>query len=191
MKLKDILAVFSLVVLLLLGAGYVIYDQFVDQPGPEALSFGTPVSTPALGQTYKNDTLGFGFDYPAQYSLVWEVAEDYSWLRETRINELMLVFENQENRQAPHLTLYVNKEIPATRADRTLTLLQDNNGLYLAEVFEDKTLSEDKIRTFGSLVMSDNNVYTWEFVFDRGKYDYGPDLKAIMSSFGLYQVDEE
>ncbi len=190
MKFKDILATICIVALLALGAGYVIYDQLIDRPDPDQISAGAPIESPALDQTYDNSILGFGFEYPGRYAITQEIVEDYSWLRETRIKELLLVLEDQESRQSPRLTLYVNKEIPATRSDRTLTLLQDNNGLYLAELFEDQTRNEEQVRTFGSLVMSDNNVYTWEFVFDRGKYDYGPDLAAILSEFGIYEVEE-
>lgn len=191
MKLKDILAGTCLIILISGGIAYLVYDQLIEQSAPEEQSVGVPVELPTLEQTYKNELLGFGLDYPDNYVLIEETMEDYSWLRETRTNELLLVLEALESKQQPRLILYVNKEIPATRADRTLTLLQDNNGLYLTEVFEDQTRHEEQIRTFGSIVMSDNNVYTWEFVFGRGKYDYGSDLEAILSSFGIYETEED
>lgn len=171
-------------------AGLVYFFIIEDRPEEETNGVGIEYETEELNGVYTNPLIGFGFRYPTRYQISCEKFEDLSQEREQRPHVLILTLEDWASPQHPKLNLYINAEVPIARAERTLTLLQDGIGLYLAEVFEDKTRDSEEIRTIGSIVASDNNVYTFEFTFERGLYDYEPDLKAMISSFGLYPEEE-
>ena len=191
MKIKEIFAVACLVILAGI-IGWFAYDYyFGDAPVDTEPAFGTPVQEPELNKAYHNETLGFGFRYPERYEVIKEQLIDYSDVRDRRANVLILTLEDKTGLGRAKLTLNVNKEVAIERAERTLTLLQDDIGVYLADVFEDTSLNRDVVRTIGSIVMTDDNVYTWEFVFNKGKYDYGPELEAMLDMFGIYRTIEE
>ena len=187
MKTKDIVTVGTIVVLTIV-AGFLFYEyQTFEREPRTAIEYGNPVPTPKLDRIYTNPQVGFGLRYSSDYTLTGEDFTDMSETRSTRINELILTFEDTERLGHPRLNLYVNATVPTERAERTLTFVQDYLGIYVVETFKDRTLDDDEVRTVGSIVMSDDNVYTWEFVFDRGPYDYGPELEAMIANFGLYQ----
>tara|TARA_Y100000031_G_scaffold100462_1_gene110188 strand:- start:85 stop:693 length:609 start_codon:yes stop_codon:yes gene_type:complete len=186
MKLKDIVAILSVLIILVVSGWFYYHLYWTDQV-PEAPTFGTEVEQPQADREYHNETLGFGFRYPSSYEITKEQLIDYSDVREIRPYVLTLTLEHKDNVARPKLILHVNKEPTSERAERTLTLLQDDIGVYLADVYEDDTLERDYVRTIGSLVMTDNNVYTWEFTFRRGRSDYQPHLEAMLDYFGIYQ----
>lgn len=186
MKLQEKIASFVIFILLLTIAGLVYHYIIEDRPKEQTDGAGIEYETEVLNGVYTNPLIGFGFRYPTRYQISREEFEDLSKEREQRPYVLLLTLEDWTSPQHPKLNLYINADVPIARAERTLTLLQDGIGLYLAEVFEDKTRNSDQVRTVGSIVASDNNVYTFELIFDRGLYDYGPDLEAVISSFGLY-----
>ncbi len=186
MKLKDAVAVISILILVAVS-GWLYYRFYWTDQLPEAPTFGTEVEQPLADREYHNETLGFGFRYPSSYEITREQLIDYSDVREIRPYILTLTLEHRDNVARPKLILHVNKEPTSERAERTLTLLQDDIGVYLADVYEDDTLERDYVRTIGSLVMTDNNVYTWEYTFRRGRDDYQPHLEAMIKYFGIYQ----
>jgi len=187
MRFKDILAILSLLALVLIG-GWLAYQYWwLDPAVDDQQYFGVAVEEPPMTQSYTNEVLGFGFLYPNSYTIMEVDLIDMSEYREERINEVILKLTDLNGLQRKILTLYVNKEMPIARADRTLTLLQDDIGIFMSDVFENHFLDREYIRSVGSLVMSDDNVYSWEFVFERGKYDYGPELEAMLKYFGIYR----
>ncbi|MFH1315050.1 MAG: hypothetical protein ABIH67_01505 [Candidatus Uhrbacteria bacterium] len=190
MRFKDILAILSLLTVAIIGGWLAYRFWWIDPLVENQQSFGLPVEQPILSQTYTNETFGFGFLYPSSYKIIKEDLIDMSAYREERINELILVLADFSGLQRKILTLYVNKEMPIERADRTLTLLQDDIGIFLSDIFENRFLGREYVRSVGSLVMSDDNVYTWEFVFERGKYDYGPELNTMFEYFGIFRSGE-
>lgn len=186
MKSKEILTIIAIIILALIG-GYLLYQYSTTEQLPrEPASYGTEVITPKTDRVYTNPLIGFGFRYPSDYEVTSEILVDMSEERSTRIYELALTLEDTNRPGTPQLNLYINKTIPTERAERTLTFVQDDVGVYIAEIFEDKTLDDERVRTIGSIVMSDDNVYTWEFLFERGAYDYGPELEAMLATFGIY-----
>jgi len=187
MRFKDILAILSLLALALIGGWLAYQCWWIDPLVEDEQYFGIPVEQPTLNQSYTNEVFGFGFLYPGNYKIIKEDLIDMSEYREQRINELILQLADLNGLQRRILTLYVNKEMPIERADRTLTLLQNDIGIFLSDIFENRFLGREYIRSVGSLVMSDNNVYTWEFIFERGKYDYGPELNSMFEYFGIYR----
>ncbi len=191
MKLKNFFTIIIIIFLLAIGAGLLYQFYSMEELPREVESYGTPVPTPVTDQVYTNAAIGFGFRYPKQYKITREDFVDLSDVQERRSSVLTLVLEDMDRVSHPTLTLYVNVEVPIERAERTLTFMQDGKGIYLAEVFEDKTLIDEQIRTIGSIVMSDDNVYTWEFTFGRGEFDFGPELEAILATFGIYELETE
>jgi len=189
MKLQEKFTSFLIFLLLLLVGGLVYMFIIQDQPSNDGEQVGIAYETEDLNGVYTNPLMGFGFRYPTRYQISREELEDLSKERDRRPYVLILTLEDWTSPQHPKLNLYINAEVPIARAERTMTLLQDDIGLYLADVFEDDTRDGDEVRTIGSIVMSDDNVYSFEFTFDRGLYDYGPDLTKMISSFGLYSAE--
>jgi hypothetical protein len=190
MKPKEIFAIICLIILAGI-LGWFAYDYyFRDEPIDTNPAFGTPVQRPNLDRAYHNDILGFGFRYPDRYEITKEQLIDYSDIQDRRSNVLTLTLEDKTGLGQAKLTLFVNKEVAIERAERTMTLLQNDIGVYLADIFEDTSLNRDVVRTIGSIVMTDDNVYTWEYIFNKGKYDYGPELEAMLEMFGIYRTTE-
>lgn len=190
MKLKEFFTIIIVVVLLVIAAAVMLKFYFTETESKTSPESGTLLEAPAADGVYTNPLIGFGFRYPSRYEITNETLTDMSPERERRIYELSVTLEAKDAAGKPRLTLYVNQEVPIERASRTLTLLQDDIGVYLAEIFEDQTFENHEVRTIGSIVMSDDNVYTWEFVFERGLYDYTEDLKVMLSTFGIYRIEE-
>ena len=191
MRTKDIIAIICLVALATLG-GWLFYKYYILNPPLDNENyFGQKIEKTEPSQHYTNTDLNFGFRYPEGYEITREYQVDKSDQRQQRQYELVLTLSNFSSPGQPKLNLYVNQEVPIARADRTLTLLQDDVGLYLADIFEDKSLDQSLVRTVGSLVMSNDNVYTWEFIFKRGRYDYQPDLESMLDYFGIFRTVEE
>ncbi|MFH1433819.1 MAG: hypothetical protein ABIG32_02905 [Candidatus Uhrbacteria bacterium] len=190
MKLKEFFTLIIIVVLLVLAGAVMLKFYFTETINEPALEFGTVLEAPPADGVYTNPLIGFGFRYPSRYEIVDETLVDRSEERDRRVYELAVTLEAKDLSGKPRLTLYINQEVPIERASRTLTLLQDDIGVYLAEISTDQTFTSRNVRTIGSIVMSDDNVYTWEFVFERGEYDYTEDLKLMLSTFGIYRLEE-
>jgi len=190
MKFKDFFTIVIVIILTIIG-GAIAYKYYIaDIAADPAPQFGTVLEAPVADQIYTNNLIGFGFRYPSRYEIVNESVLDLSGERERRVSVLNMTLEAKDIEGKPRLNFYVNYEVPITRSSRTLTLLQDDIGLYLAEIAEDESFESHEVRTFGSIVMDDDNVYAWEFIFEMGQYDYIKDLELMLSTFGIYRTTE-
>ena len=175
---------------MILSAGFVLPRVF----GKKQIQItpkNPPVATvPIEMADYKKEKIGFGFNFPSVYKIEKEELVNKSNERDRRVNELTLILSAPELVGTPQIILNVNTTLATGRADTILTMLQDGKGLFIAERTIDPTLSEGRIVVVGSLVMSDDNVYTWQISFDRGIKDYSSHLEAILSSFGLFETEK-